>query len=62
MLSRYVALTALGVMALATAFAGGASVSAPVLADAPLTKVQGLTVTFSANGKSDVRAARLVAL
>ena len=40
----------------------GSAVQAPALAEAPAKAEQGLSVTFTAGGKTDTRAARLVAL
>jgi cytochrome c2 len=50
------------ILLLLTAFCAHAAVTAPPLPDAKPGKVQGLTLTIEAGGKSDTRGARLVAL
>ncbi|MDR3401183.1 MAG: cytochrome c [Chthoniobacter sp.] len=56
------ALLALGASLSRIAHADESTVHAPALADLPAAAKQGLTVTFSAGGKTDTRAGRLIAL
>ena len=60
-LSRF-APVAFCALLLTPAIAQKSTVTPPPLTDAPAKEAQGLTVTFSAGGKTDTRGARLVAL
>ena len=60
-LSRFAPL-AFWALLLTPAFAQENALKQPPLADAPARETQGLTLSFSAGGKTDTRGARLVAL